>query len=199
MDWGLAYPFGAPPASSDFNNDGVIAGGHLGYQHQFGPWVLGAEVSLTGGFDKDTLGGIDLFGGSTVGVLQTDIDWMVLATARVGYAWDRWLAYVKGGYAGAMIELHSDDNVPPDFIATSRKLHSGWTVGIGAEYMVASSVMLGIEYNYVNLSADLSTPVFNEVSGAQVGTAVSDVDTEIHSVMARLSFKLGPAWATPLK
>jgi outer membrane immunogenic protein len=199
MDWALDYPFAAPPASSSFNNDGAIAGGHLGYQHQFGQWVVGVEVSLTGGFDKDTLDGINLFAASTAGVLRTDIDWMLLATARVGYAWDRWLAYVKGGYAGAMIELHTDDNVPPDYVSTSRKLHSGWTVGVGAEYMVASGVMLGIEYNYVNLGADPTTPVFDEVSTAQVGTAFSDVDTEIHSVMARLSFKLGPVGTTPLK
>jgi outer membrane immunogenic protein len=199
VDWGLAYPFAAPPPSSSFSNDGVIAGGQLGYQHQFGRWVVGGEVSLSSGFSRESKDGINLFGASTAGVLETDIDWMLLATARLGYAWDRWLGYVKGGYAGGMVSVHSDDNVPPNYEVSSRKFHNGWTVGVGAEYMVKSGMTVGVEYNYVDLGRSLTNPVIDITTGSQVGTAFSDVDTRVHSVMARLNFKFGPAVGSPLK
>ncbi len=35
-----------------------------------------------------------------------DVSWLTTVTGRVGYAWDRWLAYAKGGWAGvAGIEI----------------------------------------------------------------------------------------------
>jgi outer membrane immunogenic protein len=191
VDWALDYPFGNPPASSSFNNDGLIAGGQIGIQQQFGNWVLGGEVSISGGFSPNTIKGVNLFGGSTAGTLRTDIDWLLLATARVGYASGPWLGYVKGGYAGAMINLDTDDNVPPDFVSSSGTWHNGWTIGGGVEYAIARGLVFGVEYNYVDLSRNITTNVINEVSGATVGQASSDVDTAIHTIMARLSVKLG--------
>src|SRR5262249_21600488 len=94
-DW--SYPvFG--PTSPDF--DGAVFGGHAGIQKQFGNWVLGGELSFTG-----NVGNVD---GSTpcpVGpnTCFVGMDWLFLATGRLGYATDRWLTYVKGGYALASI------------------------------------------------------------------------------------------------
>ncbi len=119
---------------------------------------------------------------------------LLLATGRLGYASDKWLVYVKGGYAGAQVSVRSDDNVPPDFGMSHTKWHNGWTVGGGLEYLIASGVSLGVEYNYVDLSADFSRPVINTVTGTQVGGAFanSDVDVSIHSLTARLNFHLNP-------
>lgn len=193
MDWDLDYPFGAGTFSNSFDNSGVILGGHIGWQQQRGRWVTGVEVSLSGGFDSETRGGINLFGASTAGTLSTDIDVLLLITGRLGYTWDRSMIYVKGGYAGARIDLATDDNVPPDWVSRTRDYYNGWTVGGGYEYMLMPNVILGLEYNYIDLSGNASATV-TTVAGVPV-TAIparSDIDLTIHSVMARLSFKIAP-------
>ena len=67
-------------------DDGSLAGAHLGFNHQFGRWVGGAEVSLSGGdvegssVDRLTIGTADI-------ATETEIDSLFLATVRLGYAW----------------------------------------------------------------------------------------------------------------
>jgi outer membrane immunogenic protein len=190
--WDLRYPFGAGTFSNSFDNSGAILGGHIGWQRQHGSWVTGIEVSLSGGFDSDTRRGINLFGASTAGTLSTDINMLMLATGRLGYAWDRSMVYVKGGYALARMKLDTDDNVPGDFISLTRDYYHGWTAGGGYEYMLTPNVILGLEYNYVDLNGNASAAVTN-LAGTPVSATLarSEIDTTIHSVMARLSFKLG--------
>jgi len=198
-DWGLAYTnpgfFNASdlPGSFNFGDGAVLPGGQIGLQHQVGAWVFGAEVSVSSARLSDKINGVDLWQGTGVGTLETKIDWLFLATGRIGFAQDRWLTYVKGGYAGARISVSSDDNVPPDFGFSDRRWHNGWTIGAGLEYMIAPGMTFGVEYNYVDLNADFSRPVLNLVNGAQVGGAFanSDVDTSIHSITARLNILFG--------
>ncbi|MBX9592654.1 MAG: outer membrane beta-barrel protein [Hyphomonadaceae bacterium] len=193
MDWGLDYPFATPIVSSrNFDNSGALYGGQVILQHQSGSWVYGIDVSLSGGFDEDTRRGVRLFGNSFAGTLSTDIELLLLATGRLGYAWDRRMVYVKAGYAGARIKLTTDDNVPPDFVSQARDFHNGWTVGGGFEHMLTDKVVFGIEYNYINLNDNVTAPIANVNTGALVTNipARSDVDTTIHSIMARLSVKL---------
>jgi outer membrane immunogenic protein len=193
VDWGLGYTgitANDLPGTFGFNHDGVIAGGQLGLQFQSGKWVFGTELALSGGHSASRIDDVQLFFDNAVGTLETKVDWMVLATARLGYASDKWLAYVKGGYAGAMISVSSDDNVPPDWGFQDRRLHHGWTLGGGVEYKILSGVTLGVEYNYIKLNADFSAPVVELPNGAQEGTSASSIDTESHSVTARINFLL---------
>ena len=187
VDWDLDYV----PAqfSETASNDGAFVGGHIGLQHQYGRWVVGGELTLSGGFDDDTVRPVGLFFGDPRGSLKTEMDWLVTATGRLGYSWDRWLGYVKGGYAGAMIRLTTDDGVPPNDISSTRDMHHGWTVGAGLEYAITQNLVFGVEYNYISLSEEVSADLFR--SGAFLRTIHSDVDTDIHSVMARLSLKFG--------
>lgn len=83
---------------------GFVGGGQIGYQRQFGAWVLGVEVSLAGT-------GINGSGNSTgasctVAVLDcrmTGINVLTMVDGRVGRAWGTWLLYASGGYAGARV------------------------------------------------------------------------------------------------
>ena len=199
VDWGVDYTrfVNSLPVTDFFsgsnNNDGPFVGGHIGVQHQYGRWVVGGELALSAGFDDGTTRGITLFPAFPTGIVRTEIDWLFTATARLGYSWDRWLGYVKGGYAGAMISLDTNDNVtfPPDFVSSTRDMHHGWTVGAGLEYAITHNLIFGIEYKFVSLSGDVYASLVTATTGAVVGTVSSDVDTEIHSVMARLSLKFG--------
>jgi len=75
---------------------------------------------------------------------------LATVTARVGYAWDRWLAYAKGGYAGADVELTLADHVAL-VRASSDTWANEWTVGAGAEYALGRRFSLGVEYSFADL------------------------------------------------
>ena len=66
-------------------------------------------------------------------------------TGRLGYAWDRFLGYVKGGGA-----WENDDHFFTDAIntGTASLTRSGWTVGIGGEYAFTNFVSGFVEYDY---------------------------------------------------
>jgi len=61
---------------------------------------------------------------------HTKIDSLASVTGRVGYAWDRFLGYVKGGGAWERDELSI---TALGLTETRSKTRSGWTVGVGGE------------------------------------------------------------------
>jgi outer membrane immunogenic protein len=108
----LSYAGGAVAArlvpAHSWNADlgsSFIGGGTLGcnWQPVNSPFVLGLEgeagyMRLSGdAFDPRTIistqTALDVLGSAKVG------DWYGMVTGRLGYAWDRWLLYVKGGAA----------------------------------------------------------------------------------------------------
>ena len=68
-------------------------------------------------------------------------------TGRIGYAWDRFLGYVKGGGA-----WERDDYWATTIILgtayTARETRSGWTIGVGGEYAFTNVLSGFVEYNY---------------------------------------------------
>lgn len=198
LDWDLSYPFGSPigngpiRANTGFSSDSFAVGGQIGIMRQFSHWVIGAEVSLSSGGGAQTVGGVPLWANIPIGTLTADVDWLFTATARLGYAWDRWLVYAKGGYAGAYVRLDANDHVPPEFGFETRNFASGWTAGLGAEYAFTNSISFGLEYSYVNLEDSITSAVFNRPANVPLGVnAFSNVDVTIQSIMARVNFKLG--------
>jgi outer membrane immunogenic protein len=154
-------------------DDGSLAGAHLGFNHQFGRWVGGAEVSLSGGdVGSSVEGDIDT---------KTEIDNLFLATVRLGYAFDRSLAYVKGGYASADVKFLADDG---EFTSSERQ--AGFTLGAGFEYALTKALILGLEYNRVDLG-DTTQVGFADGEAAPIRVE-PDV---LHVAMARLSIKFG--------
>lgn len=220
---------GAPLASSQ-DVDGWLAGGHIGLQHQFGRWVLGVEASFTGGdVDGTSSTGFSGMAGNWLANAEwegeastrTKISQLFTATGRLGYAWERWMGYVKGGYASAEVGVHSDvagEGRACIFMlgcrdfgfaasSSSSKRHDGWTVGAGFEYMLRPDVILGLEYNYIDLGArghSGSGEAYFDIGPHEMDGGIytkTRVDPDaIHAVYARLSFKLGrEAPAAPLK
>ena len=68
-------------------------------------------------------------------------------TGRVGVAFDPVLLYVKGGYAWANAELGGSDGTAS---FKSSKLYSGYTVGTGAEVMLARNWSAKVEYMFAD-------------------------------------------------
>jgi outer membrane immunogenic protein len=171
----------------DIDASGVAGGGQVGFNYQAGAWVLGIEGSITA---ADLDGNIQspLFPTDT---FTTEVNWFSTVTGRIGYAQGRWLAYAKGGWAGADIGLHfseSDTKVR----AGACSWMNGWTVGGGAEYALGPGLSLGIEYDYAGLDTGRWTlPCVGCGTGVGGGTPIVDGEIAIQSVSARLNYRFG--------
>lgn len=195
FDWTYTNPnyfntLGATLLGSDFSHSasGVIGGVFAGYNYQTGPWVLGVELSAAGS-SLERQQASPFF--PAIDTYTSKIDWLATATGRVGYAWDRWLVFAKGGWAGADIKLTLDDSLALVHADTSTWAN-GWTLGTGVEYMLREGISLGVVYDYADLSIDGKTVTCPACgSGVGFGTPIVNGDIRVQSVMARLSFRLG--------
>jgi outer membrane immunogenic protein len=222
VDWTvLETPFfnnGVPkddPASTAFPQAGRVsheiddwlAGGHIGFNQQFGRWVGGVEVSLSGGdLNESSDHEVILANGDdhVVG-LRTEIESLFLATVRLGYAFDRVLAYVKGGYASADVKIRGEEELfnsqGLDRVGgfSERERQAGFAVGGGFEFALTNRVIFGLEYDRVDLGSETHTgfaTVVNDVGQpSEFATherfAVKVDPDIIHVAMARLSVKFG--------
>jgi outer membrane immunogenic protein len=73
-------------------------------------------------------------------------------TGRIGYAWDRFLGYLKGGSA-----WERDDYWATTIILgtayTAHETRSGWTVAVGGEYAFTDFLSGFVEYSYYDFGA----------------------------------------------
>jgi outer membrane immunogenic protein len=197
-DWNLQDPgfFGTALFSTDPN--GWLFGGHLGVNHQWGPWVAGVEVSYAGSTMKDTVvGPVVTFPQDR---FTTRIDDLFALTGRLGFASKSWLVYAKGGYANAEVSVSGISGPPVAgqiFKSTDRA--DGWTAGGGVEWMIHRNLILGVEYNFISLDGERFTPV-GQGPGGPNPLIVDLDDIHIHTVMGRLSIKFDrDRAAAPLK
>jgi outer membrane immunogenic protein len=168
--------------SVSFDATSFIGGGQIGYNAQFGRWVLGVEASLSGAGLSDTQNSV-IGGGIT---FTSSVDWIGTVTGRVGYAGDSWLAYGKGGWAIADLNLSGNNPGFPDSFSLSDTVN-GWTVGAGIEWKIARNLSLAVEYSFIDLGS-------RDVSGETaigIPFTLEGVDTQIQSITARLNVKLG--------
>ncbi|MGB0084340.1 MAG: outer membrane protein [Rhodomicrobiaceae bacterium] len=179
-DW--TFPVADASVSPDVN--GGIYGAQIGYNYQIDNWVLGAEVSFNGsGADGSAICPNDAF------TCKSDHEWLLLAGPRLGYARDRWLGYVSGGYALASIKTTAN---PAFANFNDSQDHSGWAIGGGLEYLISSNVVFGVEYMHVDFGSETH-------AGSPFDAGVTrDVDGNLNIVRARLSYKFDCSDA-PLK
>lgn len=172
-----------PGDSFSHRMNGVLAGLQVGVNRQFGPWVVGLEAQLDAG---DMSGSHASTFGAADDQFSTQIDALFLGTGRVGYAIDRWLGYVKGGYALARVKTSVGDVVGPSTgSGRADSWRSGPVVGAGFEYAFSPNVSAGLEYDYIRLdSAQYQL-------GGTGGSYLWQIDvSDVHLVMARLNFRI---------
>jgi outer membrane immunogenic protein len=166
---------------------GVIGGGNV----QTGHWVFGVELSYQGA---------DLSDSSTVSTGQgpaafsSQLDWYGTVEGRIGYAWDHYLLFGKGGWAGSHVDLELVRGGANPITASFDKFVDGWTIGGGLEFQAWGNFVFGVEYDYMtlNLNAGADCPLciagIPDYSGAP---GVSGED-KISSVMVRGSYLFRP-------
>jgi outer membrane immunogenic protein len=140
---------------------GWLGGGQVGCNYQTGAWVFGiqGDYDWTNARDTDVA-----FATSTFPVgqnLRSGMRGLASVTGRVGYTWDRFLGYVKGG--GAWVRDNYDTFTPAGVpSSTASETRSGWTVGVGGEYAFAPNWSAFVEYDYYGFGT--RTVPFNSVA-----------------------------------
>jgi len=205
------------------NGRGPVSGGQVGYRQQWGTWVGGLE--LTGAWTR--IKGHETACGNAggVGALQCtnpvvnvaapfseyrlgDIRNIFTATVQLGMTWDRSLFYVKGGVAGARVNLDNlllSTAAPPapaaigvpfsacglqnNFPSCGQNRRTAWggTAGIGVEYAFTSTISAGLEADWMAFRND-------DAQTANTTGLVStfrDYRSDVWQVVGRINYRLG--------
>lgn len=166
--------------ASGMRDRGFIGGGQVGFNLQQGSFVYGLEFTLSGA----NLDGTTPSAVASLVTYGTSVHWFSTTGLRLGYAADRTLYYVKGGLALASVSVNGFDAGSGDGFR-DRGTQFGWMLGAGLEYGITSNLSLGLDYTFIALSRD-------DRSGrtaAGVPFAIIGVDTDIHSLAARLNYR----------
>jgi outer membrane immunogenic protein len=167
---------GAAESSTDIS--GGLAGGQIGCNYQMGQVVLGIQ----GDYDWSNASGSasDAFLGTTD---QTNIKSLASLTGRVGYAWNRFLGYVKGGGAWVKDDYSATD--PTGLVSSASETRTGWTLGVGGEYAFTDWLTGFAEYDYYDFGT--KTNSFN----GTFGPFSSDIKQTVSVAKGGLNFKFG--------
>ncbi|BCJ90132.1 membrane protein [Terrihabitans soli] len=139
--------------------EGALAGGTVGYNQQYGQFVLGIEADGGwSGADND----------DDAATYDADIGWLSTVRGRVGYSFDSFMIYGTGG--AAIGEVNIDDGVTDE---SDTRL--GWTAGAGVEAALTDNISVKGEYLYVDLGDE-------ELGG-------SDVDINAHTVRGGINYR----------
>jgi outer membrane immunogenic protein len=194
----VGYAWGTQKANVELPNgiifasrsaEGVIGGGHVGYNYQVNQWVLGIEGSVDGTSLSKTFtptGQIfPLFPAFGV-TYKTSVPIEGSIRGRLGVAWDRVLLYATGGVAFAGVEQTFTSPVRSLSQSTTRV---GWTVGAGLEYAVTNNWSVGVEYRYSdfgNYSKDVGA-VFTPAGVVDIPARVNRNFTQ-NQVQGRITY-----------
>ena len=163
---------------------GVFGGAHFGVNYQLGALVLGIEPAYSAGHFHD---------GSRSNTVSRDdeyttrINHLFSTALRAGYAANRWLTYLKVGYASGTAKTRLVDTVGAEQgDGRSSERHHGFVIGPGVEFRVTPNIILGTEYNYFDLgSAKHSVGDL----GSGLGPVINKVDLQgMHQITLRLSY-----------
>ena len=136
--------------------DGFVGGGQIGYNWQVNQWVFGLEADFQGSAQK---GDGSFFVAPIVGAAAVPglsatysdkLEWFGTARARVGWAFDRWMPYVTGGWAFGHGKLEGTAVSVATVAFNAGKDYSGWTVGGGVEWAFLNNWSAKVEYLYID-------------------------------------------------
>ena len=185
----------APVTSLSTDVDHVVWGFHAGVQAQFGNWVIGAETAFSLPTDFNARSNYSVCPNPLVSCGAWKTDNLFTAGLKLGYAWDKWLFAVNGGYARADIYTRSFVIATNTFNDATLARHDGWYVGASLEYVMHKGTLVdvigGFDYQHIALDSNLHNPL-NTPCVAGAGFC-RDVDGDYDMVRARLTIKT-KAW-----
>jgi len=190
--------FGVPAVLSSesfyLSPSGILGGGLIGYNWQFGRWVTGIDADFQGGggSERGASACAACGGGFNGALIDQEMPWFGTVRGRLGYTYGPALFYATGGYAYGHVKdtvAESVGGVVSGF--TSTHSNSGWAAGGGIENPFDVFGWFGknwtarTEYLYVDLGN--ATDTFS--SGGFAQTLSSNVHS--HIFRTSLVYKFG--------
>jgi outer membrane immunogenic protein len=191
-------PFAPNPVPGTLRPSGLIGGGQIGYNHQFGNMVAGLETDLSfAGLRKtDAATGPFTIGGSLTTTIESKLNWFGTLRARFGVLpANNLLVYGTGGLAyGGVKTTTTASNIGPTNCTTNLYCGSGstsgvsvgWTVGSGLEYAVARQWTVKAEYLYLDLGSRSVTFSDLDVPG---GTLTASTSFKAQLIRAGVNYR----------
>jgi len=189
--------------SQDLDNDGGELGGLVGYNWQFGCWVLGVEAA--GGYlwakDSNTSPVIPSNAEFPDAEVRTSFktEYLFTFAPKFGYAFGNFLPYVTAGLAvGDVIfqqnvrlvehfdDFHFHDGTEGGEDSENR---AGWMVGGGLQYCLTAHWSVRAQYQYIDLGSEHFGSNFHHSEVSDVFPAHSDVELREHNASVAIMYK----------
>jgi outer membrane immunogenic protein len=146
----------------NLNPDGVFGGLQIGYDRQFGSWVLGVVADIQGAdftASRNALTTLAATGADTTESLSAKITWFGTVRGKAGFAMGGWLAYGTGGLAYGNTESSINFICTPggggcggiSFAGNTSEVKVGWSAGAGISKAFAGNWNVGVEYLHIDL------------------------------------------------
>jgi opacity protein-like surface antigen len=181
----MSDPYGPTLFGDEVRSPGPLLGAQIGYDRQFGSWIVGGQADATwanldGTFTclqpARSLGPLPpqnipgFIGGAYGATCQVQPRWFGTFTGRVGFAtgpYGNLMLYAKGGLAWmhggitiATNNIRAGTDGPANAVSGSSFTEPGWTAGIGLEYALGGHWSIELEYDYLGFGPhNLSTPM----------------------------------------
>ena len=163
------YGWASISNSSLSNPKGFVGGGQLGYNWQSGALVLGVEADLQGTAQKSS----DVIAGVTI---NQKLPYFGTVRGRIGYAADRWLLYVTGGWAYLNYKL---DATAGGVTISSDASKSALALGGGVEWAVWDRWSAKLEYLYID-TGNTTVTLFGAPSTGRARDNIARVGLNYH-------------------
>ena len=168
--------------------NGETLGGQIGLNYQINSVLVGVEGTLDGGNTSQTLKGVvePLFPNDRFG---TEINNFATVVTRLGYVYEQWLPYVRGGFASARTSITAASGNPGGGVdAEAAQRLNGWVVGAGVEYRLIPSIILGLQYDAYRLMGGTYYTMTTGPVIEQFYVKLSNIT--MNTITARISLKM---------
>jgi len=189
--------------SNDYDMDGAVYGGFLGYNWQRGNAVFGVEAGLNG---TDFDGHTKCWDGADC---HRKLTYYATVTGRLGYAVNDLMFYGFGGVAWGDVETkarfpggrtpEAPDGGEISWSFNHDKTQVGWTAGVGLEFALTERFVAGIEYAHVDLGEESYRAVLITDSSDNTAEFTNQVDVSFDLIKIRASYKLWDRSRQPLE
>jgi outer membrane immunogenic protein len=143
------------------NNGAFIGGGQVGFNYQFGNFVIGLEADFDWGDNTQSASASNGVFVTGIGTIQTSFNngWITTLAGRFGVTNGPWLFYGKagGGWVGNNNFTVTNVTTGASINISNNNTNSGWLVGAGIEWAFTSNWSVKIEYDYLGLNSQTFT------------------------------------------
>jgi outer membrane immunogenic protein len=173
---------------------GFDGGGIVGYNWQFGSWVVGVDADFQGSTGSGYLTCVEVCNGTNATTIDQKLSWFGTVRGRLGYAVGPALFYATGGAAYGEVKESFTQTAGATTISPSfSHSKSGFAVGGGIENKLDIFGLLGpnwttrTEYLYVDLGSISDT--FPAAAGGAAQTLTSNLHEHVWRTV--VSYKFG--------